>query len=323
MPRRPRAGCQPRVPSHASRRCGPRGRAARRRRSRRDGGVRAGGGRGITHRRTPLSGEHGVEIIDLGEGGGIPTKTRIRAAGQVIVRLDDDGEAPAIRAPDDALFDALDAAEGVLVSDYGRGVTASPALRHALADAAGPLVWDPHPRGAPPIAGVRLLTPNADEARRMCGGLGTPHEHAATLRREWGAAAAAVTLGARGAVLADGSEPPLTIPASPCEGGDVCGAGDRLAASGRRRPRGRPFVRRRDDHRRRGRHGHDRRGRRRRHARARIPATGRRGRNACGDGTRPRRRGGRHRRLLRPPARGPCLDARGGARSRRPPRGAE
>ncbi len=42
-------------------------------------------------------------------------------------------------------------AAAVLVADYGRGTTAAPDVRAALAAARGPVVWDPHPRGADPV----------------------------------------------------------------------------------------------------------------------------------------------------------------------------
>jgi D-beta-D-heptose 7-phosphate kinase/D-beta-D-heptose 1-phosphate adenosyltransferase len=51
---------------------------------------------------------------------------------------------------------------------------------------------------------------------------------ATTLVAELGSTVA-VTCGARGAVVADGSSSPVTVPAQPAAG-DTCGAGDRLAA---------------------------------------------------------------------------------------------
>ena len=57
---------------------------------------------------------------------------------------------------------ALAGASAVLVADYGRGVTSEPGVRSALAHlpARLPVVWDPHPRGAEPVPGARLATPN-------------------------------------------------------------------------------------------------------------------------------------------------------------------
>src|SRR5690606_21532231 len=53
---------------------------------------------------------------------------------------------------------------------------------------------------------------------------------AATLVRRWKAAAVAVTLGARGALLSYGDHP-LLVPAGAVHHGDTCGAGDRFAAT--------------------------------------------------------------------------------------------
>jgi bifunctional ADP-heptose synthase (sugar kinase/adenylyltransferase) len=65
------------------------------------------------------------------------------------------------------LADALAGAGTVLVSDYGRGVCALPELVEVLARVTPdvPVVWDPHPRGGPPVAGCAVVTPNLAEAR--------------------------------------------------------------------------------------------------------------------------------------------------------------
>jgi D-beta-D-heptose 7-phosphate kinase / D-beta-D-heptose 1-phosphate adenosyltransferase len=177
-----------------------------------------------------LLAERGVEVIDLGAGGTTPEKIRVRADGQVVVRVDRDGPAPAVRPPGDAAVAALRRAEAVLVSDYGRGVAASPPLRALLGALDAPVVWDPHPRGPAPVRGVDLLTPNAAEAARMAGD-GDAAGQAERIRSATGARAVAVSLGAQGAVLAGPGRDVVRVPARAVVGGDVCGAGDRLAAS--------------------------------------------------------------------------------------------
>jgi rfaE bifunctional protein nucleotidyltransferase chain/domain len=122
----------------------------------------------------------------------------------------------------------LDRASAVCVADYGRGVTAHPQLRGLLSSAAQriPVVWDPHPRGAQPIGGCALVTPNDGEA-----GAAT----AAALRGRWNARAVCVTRGAQGAVLDCGEEHPVHLPvpdghaAAPQQ--DSCGAGDRFTVA--------------------------------------------------------------------------------------------
>jgi rfaE bifunctional protein nucleotidyltransferase chain/domain len=131
---------------------------------------------------------------------------------------------------------AIRGAAAVLVADYGRGTTSDPAVRAALAGAGGPVVWDPHPRGADPVPSVRLVTPNAAEAARVApgtegDGLAAVGARAEALIRHWGVGAVAVTLGARGALLSYGEGAPMVVPAVPVTGGDACGAGDSFAAA--------------------------------------------------------------------------------------------
>jgi rfaE bifunctional protein nucleotidyltransferase chain/domain len=97
-------------------------------------------------------------------------------------------------------------------------------------------VWDPHPRGAEPVAGARLTTPNAKEAAGLVptvegDGLPAHTARARELAARWQAAAVAVTLGPGGALLATADVPPLVVPAEPVHGGDPCGAGDCFAAT--------------------------------------------------------------------------------------------
>ncbi|MFE6281663.1 D-glycero-beta-D-manno-heptose 1-phosphate adenylyltransferase [Streptomyces sp. NPDC057877] len=169
-----------------------------------------------------------VELIPLPLTGPLPEKTRVLAADRPLVRLDrGDGRT---REATDAAREALSRAPAVLVSDYGRG--AADALRDTLTERP-PLVWDPHPRGGPPVPGTRLVTPAEKEARAFAGvgeGLRAVAHGAATLVRRWRAAAVTVTLGPRGALLSYG-EHPLLVPAPAAHHGDACGAGDRFGAT--------------------------------------------------------------------------------------------
>ena len=177
-----------------------------------------------------LLARRGVEVVDLGLGGSTPEKTRVRADGHPLARIDTGGAPPAVLPPTAAAMRAFGDADVVLVSDYGRGVTAAAGVRAALADAPAPRVWDPHPKGSAPVDGSALITPNRDEARRMARGGDGPEAWARDLAEATGARAVAVTLGAEGALLVNGAGPVLRIPAAPA-GGDPCGAGDRLASA--------------------------------------------------------------------------------------------
>jgi D-beta-D-heptose 7-phosphate kinase/D-beta-D-heptose 1-phosphate adenosyltransferase len=167
----------------------------------------------------------GVTVIDLGLDGATPEKTRVLVGDHPIVRLDRGGAADCGPLPPAA----LDGADAVLVSDYGNGITAAPTVRAALSRLRVPLVWDPHPRGAVPVRGATLITPNRSEACRAAG-IDDPEFAARELKRRWNAVAIAVTMGAGGALLVAGDAPAVAVPARPVAG-DPCGAGDCFAAT--------------------------------------------------------------------------------------------
>jgi rfaE bifunctional protein nucleotidyltransferase chain/domain/rfaE bifunctional protein kinase chain/domain len=179
----------------------------------------------------------GVQLYPLPLPGATPEKVRLRADGQVLLRLDRGGVEPAMpgEAPEAALA-VLQEATAILVSDYGRGVARHPQVRAALAESSAPVVWDPHPRGPAPVPGARLVTPNESEARTMAddagdgSALSTATRAGRQLRQRWRADAVVVTRGADGAVLCRTGPTPLVVPAPPAVG-DTCGAGDRFAAS--------------------------------------------------------------------------------------------
>jgi rfaE bifunctional protein nucleotidyltransferase chain/domain len=109
-----------------------------------------------------------VRLIALPLTGPLPEKTRVLAQdGRPVVRIDDgDGR---VRTATEEAREAIRSAPAVLVSDYGRGT--ADALRDTLADHP-PLVWDPHPRGGPPVPGTRLVTPAESEAAAFTGRAG-------------------------------------------------------------------------------------------------------------------------------------------------------
>jgi D-beta-D-heptose 7-phosphate kinase/D-beta-D-heptose 1-phosphate adenosyltransferase len=178
----------------------------------------------------------GVRIHGGGLDGRTPVKTRVRASGQTVVRVDTAcAEVAGVQVAGSRL-DCLDAADVIVASDYGRGVLASPEVRARLAAVAShtPIVWDPHPRGPEPVHGVALATPNRAESSVLSGvavaHVGDAAAAAGLLRSRWDAWAVAVTLGELGAVLDDGTDVPLAVPAAHVGVLDSCGAGDRLAS---------------------------------------------------------------------------------------------
>ncbi|PRY32260.1 PfkB family carbohydrate kinase [Pseudosporangium ferrugineum] len=179
----------------------------------------------------------GIEVYALPLPAATPEKIRLRAGGQVLVRLDRGGEPVPPGAAPDAALAVLSAATAILVSDYGRGVARHPELRRALEAARAPIVWDPHPHGPAPVPNVRLVTPNQAEVRKLTGDAGagsmlsTVQRAGHQLRQRWRAGAVAVTVGAAGAVLCHQGPTPLVVPAPEQADGDTCGAGDRFAAT--------------------------------------------------------------------------------------------
>ena len=90
--------------------------------------------------------------LNLGCGGTTAEKVRIRCGEHTLLRLDRGAAEDVIGALGATARRALDEADVVLVSDYGRGITAHPGVRAALERRIGrEVVWDPHPRGAPPV----------------------------------------------------------------------------------------------------------------------------------------------------------------------------
>lgn len=179
----------------------------------------------------------GVELVDLGLDGPTPEKIRLRAGGRTLLRHDRNCQSRPAVMDEAAAASALAGAGAVLVSDYGRGVTSQGRVRRALGAvaAAAPMVWDPHPNGREPVAGVTLATPSRSEAaglvREVRGeGLRAVAARGDALRRRWACAAVAVTLGAEGALLADGGGMPRVFPTR-VSGADACGAGDRFASA--------------------------------------------------------------------------------------------
>lgn len=188
-----------------------------------------------------LLADDGIHVIDLGRDGETVQKTRVLAAGRPVIRLDQ-GSPGAPHDLGDRADRGLDAPDAVLVADYGLGVAGAPGVRRLLArlrDRTTPVVWDPHPRGAAPIAGCAVLTPNRseaiaaasdDRAQPTGSALDAACRAGAALADRWRADHVCVTLGEQGAVLlAPGATPQVVGPPRAFDG-DPCGAGDRFAS---------------------------------------------------------------------------------------------
>jgi rfaE bifunctional protein nucleotidyltransferase chain/domain/rfaE bifunctional protein kinase chain/domain len=177
-----------------------------------------------------------IRVLGIPLSGTTLSKIRIRAGGQSVVRVDHgDGAAAADPLPGDIIA-VLRTAGAVCVADYGHGVAAHSQLRDILTTAAAqlPVVWDPHPRGAWPITGCALATPNQAEAQHFSPDTSKPSQLAAALRADWRADAVSVTLGSRGAIFSDATHTVHHIAAPETVGAgraDTCGAGDRFSVA--------------------------------------------------------------------------------------------
>ncbi|MET3903900.1 PfkB family carbohydrate kinase [Paenarthrobacter sp. 4246] len=189
---------------------------------------------GASHLRRALT---GVSVLAGAPLAPTPTKTRVRIGTHPVVRFDQ-GCAPApVPTTTGKMLEAIASAEAIVVADYGRGMTANTEIRAALANAVGrvPVVWDPHPAGSEPVAGVAVVTPNLAEAVAAANAAGLEPSTGAEvagryLLEKWGSGAVLVTRGEDGALLMSAGAA-QGIPAPRTNVSDPCGAGDRLAGS--------------------------------------------------------------------------------------------
>ena len=70
-------------------------------------------------------------------GAATPVKTRLRAAGQALVRMDEGTATPPVPVGTPEMIAAIMSADVLVVADYGRGVAAAPEIRAAILEAVG------------------------------------------------------------------------------------------------------------------------------------------------------------------------------------------
>jgi D-beta-D-heptose 7-phosphate kinase/D-beta-D-heptose 1-phosphate adenosyltransferase len=169
-------------------------------------------------------------------------KTRYVAAGQQILRVDEEGAAPvegAIAARLIEIFEsALAEAAAVVLSDYAKGTLAPPVLARVIAAARAldkPVIVDPKARDMSRYRGASVLTPNRAEAYAATGIDCGEEESTERAGRELVAAVAAeaalITRGSRGLSVVPRDGPALHVPSRARAVFDVSGAGDTLVAA--------------------------------------------------------------------------------------------
>ncbi len=189
--------------------------------------------------------DQGVPAAGLVEDGERPTtvKTRVRARGQQIVRVDRERSDPASPECEEALiqaaFEAIERSDALLLEDNDKGVLTPGSIERLVAfasDAGKPVTVDPKFRNFFRYEGVTLFKPNLQEVEKSMGteldGDKETLDAGPELRRRLHCEAVLLTRGHRGMTLFDSDrEPPFSLRPSAREVFDVSGAGDTVIAT--------------------------------------------------------------------------------------------
>jgi D-beta-D-heptose 7-phosphate kinase/D-beta-D-heptose 1-phosphate adenosyltransferase len=198
--------------------------------------------------------ERARKLFDVFAGRGVDTraivrdpsrpttmKTRIIAHSQQVVRADWESRADVEGAARAALLQALEAelprSEGLIVSDYGKGVVTRPVLEKAIGIARArriPVSVDPKESHIDAYRGVSILTPNQHEAGWVMGQRVTDEASLAAvgwgLQKRLDAEAVLITRGPDGMSLFERSGRTTHLPTVAREVYDVTGAGDTVVS---------------------------------------------------------------------------------------------
>lgn len=183
----------------------------------------------------------GVDASGLQVSDTAPTivKTRVVVQKQQICRIDREMGPEAYTLSIDALGEACEAADAVIVSDYAKGVV-SPALLDELTRLCGSsktLAVDPKPSRRLNYVGASLMTPNRAEALELAEIMVELHqpfparEVCQAIWDRYRPKQLIVTLGADGMVLAEEGRVIGRLPTRAQEVFDVSGAGDTVIAT--------------------------------------------------------------------------------------------
>ena len=169
-------------------------------------------------------------------------KTRFRAGGQQILRVDDeisdDIDTAATKEFLNRALVAMDKTDLVVISDYAKGALPVSLLAEIIsgAKASGKtIIADPKRADVSAYAGVDLLTPNLTElkaiTKQSLTSIDAIGRAASRLASEIGFGSVLTTLSARGMILSKPDGTQLHDPASARDIFDVSGAGDTVVAS--------------------------------------------------------------------------------------------
>jgi D-beta-D-heptose 7-phosphate kinase/D-beta-D-heptose 1-phosphate adenosyltransferase len=169
-------------------------------------------------------------------------KLRFTAAGQHLMRLDNEATQPISDEEIEQILSALEPLipihDVLILSDYAKGLLTTALLKQviALAHSFGkPVVVDPKSLDFSRYAGASLLTPNTAEAQRAAG---FPIQTDADAERagrcllnDAAVSAVLITRGADGMSLISSDAPPFHLASGALEVFDVVGAGDTVIAT--------------------------------------------------------------------------------------------
>ncbi len=169
-------------------------------------------------------------------------KTRYRASGQQILRVDDEITSD-INDQDIQIFMAraklaMDDADLVVISDYAKGALPISLLPHLIASAKTKqkiIIADPKRSDVSVYAGVDLLTPNLAEvqaiASKPLNSIDAIRKTATAIAKKHGFGSVLTTMSARGMILSQHDGTQLHDPANARDIFDVSGAGDTVVAT--------------------------------------------------------------------------------------------
>lgn len=168
-------------------------------------------------------------------------KTRVVASAQQVVRIDREDRSPIpidlVRQLDAAAVELLPQGQGLLLSDYDKGVLTPqsiPALLRAAKELGLQVAVNAKPRHAAAYHGVDLFTVNRSEAEAICSescqSVQDAGRCAKLIAERIGCGAVLITLGPDGAVLGEDGQI-SHVPAVPVEVYDPAGAGDTTIAA--------------------------------------------------------------------------------------------
>ena len=181
----------------------------------------------------------GEGLVELEER---PTtvKTRIIAQHQQVVRADLEDDRPLAAAEAEkvlARLHSLGPFDGIVISDYGKGLLTDPVLAAVIGygrQDGGVVVVDPKKGDFSQYRGVTSLTPNQREAERACAlpvtDLASLEHAGRQLRRRTGADCVMITRGEHGMALFEPDGVEYHLPTEATEVFDVTGAGDTVIA---------------------------------------------------------------------------------------------